>query len=76
MVTIKEVAKKAGVSPSTVSRVLNKTAVVKDSTRKKVLDAINLLDYRPNFLAQGLKEGKTKTIGIIIPNIQILFTQL
>ena len=70
MVTIKEVAKKAGVSPSTVSRVLNKTAVVKDSTRKKVLDAINLLDYRPNFLAQGLKEGKTKTIGIIIPNIR------
>ncbi len=70
MVTIKDVAKKAGVSPSTVSRALSGNGPVKESTRKKVLDAVKLLDYRPNFLAQGLKEGKTKTIGLIIPNIR------
>ena len=70
MVTIKDVAKKAGVSPSTVSRVLNGNASVRDSTRQRVLKTIKLLDYRPNFLAQGLKEGKTKTIGLIIPNIR------
>ena len=70
MVTIKDVAKKAGVSPSTVSRALSGNGPVKESTRKKVLDAVKLLDYRPNFLAQGLKEGKTKTIGLIIPNMK------
>ena len=70
MVTIKDVAKKAGVSPSTVSRALSGNGPVKESTRRKVLDAVKLLDYRPNFLAQGLKEGKTKTIGLIIPNIR------
>lgn len=70
MVTIIDVAKKAGVSPSTVSRVLNGNTAVRDSTRQKVLETVKILDYRPNFLAQGLKEGKTKTIGLIIPNIR------
>lgn len=70
MVTIKDVAKKAGVSPSTVSRVLNDSAPIKESTRKRVMAAVKLLNYRPNFLAQGLKDGKTKTIGLIIPNIR------
>lgn len=70
MVTIKDVAKKAGVSPSTVSRALSGNASVKESTKQKILEAAKLLNYRPNFLAQGLKEGKTKTIGLIIPNIR------
>jgi len=70
MVTIKDVAKKAGVSPSTVSRALSGNGTVKDSTRQKVLEAVKLLNYRPNFLAQGLKEGRTKTVGLIIPNIR------
>jgi len=70
MVTIKDVAKKAGVSPSTVSRALSGNAAVKDSTKQKILEAVKLLNYRPNFLAQGLKEGRTKTIGLIIPNIR------
>jgi len=70
MVTIKDVAKKAGVSPSTVSRALSGNASVKESTKQKILEAVKLLNYRPNFLAQGLKEGKTKTIGLIIPNIR------
>lgn len=70
MVTIKEVAKKAGVSPSTVSRVLNGSSIVADATREKVMAAVKTLNYHPNFLAQGLKDGKTKTIGLIIPNIR------
>jgi len=70
MVTIKDVAKKAGVSPSTVSRALKGSGVVKESTRQKILEAVALLNYRPNVLAQGLKEGRTKTIGLIIPNIR------
>ncbi|GAQ24625.1 MULTISPECIES: LacI family DNA-binding transcriptional regulator [Tepidanaerobacter] len=70
MVTIKEVAKKAGVSPSTVSRVLNGSDVVAEDTKEKVMAAVKSLNYRPNFLAQGLKDGKTKTIGLIIPNIR------
>lgn len=70
MVTIKDVAKMAGVSPSTVSRALSGNAAVKDSTKQKILEAVKLLNYRPNFLAQGLKEGRTKTIGLIIPNIR------
>lgn len=70
MVTIKDVAKKAGVSPSTVSRALSGNASVKESTKQKILEAAKLLNYRPNLLAQGLKEGKTKTIGLIIPNIR------
>lgn len=70
MVTIKDVAALAGVSKSTVSRVLvNKIPVNKD-TKIKVMNAIKELDYRPNMLAKGLKEGKTNTVGLIIPNIR------
>lgn len=70
MATIKDVAKMAGVSPSTVSRVLSGKGVVKESTRQKVMEAVMSLNYRPNVLARGLKKGETKTIGLIIPNIR------
>ena len=70
MVTIKEVAKRAGVSTSTVSRTLSGNIFVNKDTKKKVIKAVNELGYSPNVLAKGLKEGKTNTIGLIIPNIR------
>lgn len=72
MVNIKEVAKKAGVSASTVSRVLTGHIPVSADARQKVLDAVKALDYQPNPLAQGLKGGRIKTIGLFIPNVRDL----
>ncbi|MFC4768869.1 substrate-binding domain-containing protein [Effusibacillus consociatus] len=72
-VTIYDVAREAGVSMATVSRVLNGTAVVKDETKRKVLDAIQALGYRPNAVARGLASKKTKTIGIIVPDVSAPF---
>ncbi|MEW9081791.1 LacI family DNA-binding transcriptional regulator [Caldanaerobacter subterraneus] len=67
--TIKDVAEYAGVSVKTVSRVINDSSEVKDSTRKKVLDAIEKLGYRPNALAKSLRMKRTYTIGVIISDI-------
>ncbi|NMM61598.1 LacI family transcriptional regulator [Clostridium sp. P21] len=71
--SIKDVAKEAGVSIATVSRVLNDVDVVNEETKKKVLEAINKLGYRPNIVARSLKTQKTSTIGIIIPDISSQF---
>lgn len=70
MVTIKDVAKLAGVSPSTVSRALSGKVPVDGETKKKVMEAVEALNYKPNVLAKGLKEGRTNTIGLVLPNIQ------
>ena len=67
--SIKDVAREAGVSIATVSRVLNDIDVVNEDTKKKVLDAIKKLGYRPNIVARSLKTQKTKTIGILVPDI-------
>lgn len=72
-VSIKDVAKEAGVSIATVSRVLNDIDVVNDETKKKVLDAIKKLSYRPNIVARSLKTQRTRTVGIIIPDISSQF---
>lgn len=73
-VTIDDVAKKAGVSKTTVSRILNgHYEHATEETRKRVLDAISELNYRPNALAQGLKSMKTNVIGIILSNLQNSF---
>ncbi len=69
MATIKDVAKAAGVSISTVSAALNGTAPVKESTRQKILEACEALGYRPNRLARGLKTKRSYTIGVIIPEL-------
>ena len=66
---IKEVAKLAGVSVSTVSRALNETTYVKDETRLRVLDAAHKLNYSPNAFAKGLKSNKSNTIALVIPDI-------
>ncbi|WP_300380813.1 LacI family DNA-binding transcriptional regulator [Henriciella sp.] len=67
-ITIKEVAEKAGVSQMTVSRVLNKQKLVKESTREKVEAAIAALNYRPNLMARGLAGGRSKLIGLAYYN--------
>ncbi len=71
--SIKDVAREAGVSIATVSRVLNDIDVVNEDTKKKVKDAIQKLAYRPNIVARSLKTQKSSTIGIIIPDISNQF---
>ena len=68
-VTIYDVAERAGVSMATVSRVVNGNQNVKPATRKKVLDVIEELDYRPNAVARGLASKKTTTVGVLIPEL-------
>lgn len=72
-VTIFDVAREANVSMATVSRVVNGNPNVKPSTRKKVLEAIERLGYRPNAVARGLASKKTTTVGVIIPDISNIF---
>ena len=69
MTTIQDVAKAAGVSPMTVSNVLNAHPHVRESTRQKVLAAVEELDYRVNAAARNLRTGRTGTIGLAVPNI-------
>lgn len=68
-VTIYDVAREAGVSMATVSRVVNNNPNVKPQTRKKVYEAIERLGYRPNAVARGLASKKTTTVGVVIPDI-------
>ena len=68
MATISEVAKKAGVSPTTVSHVINRTRFVSDEKRERVERAIEEMDYRPNALARSLRNGYTHTLGLILPD--------
>jgi DNA-binding LacI/PurR family transcriptional regulator len=65
--TIASVAALAGVGVGTVSRVLNESASVSGSTRKRVLEAIEALDYEPSAAARALSTGRTSTIGVVAP---------
>jgi DNA-binding LacI/PurR family transcriptional regulator len=67
VVTIADVAAKAGVGAGTVSRVLNGSPKVAPATRARVEAAIQSLGYRPNPLARGLSRGRCQTIGVIVP---------
>ena len=68
-----DVARLAGVSPSTVSRILNGTAKVSDDKRQAVLAAIEQVNFAPNQMAQGLKKGRSMTIGIVVQDISSPF---
>jgi len=68
-VTIKDVAADAGVSTATVSHVINKTRYVSGEVTDRVYESIARLKYYPNLLVSGLRSKKSKTIGIVIPNI-------
>ncbi|MCX6923017.1 MAG: LacI family DNA-binding transcriptional regulator [Verrucomicrobia bacterium] len=72
-ITIKEVAAEAGVSTATVSRVLAGLSGVADKVRDRVTRAVAKLDYHPNHLARGLRLGRRKVIGVIIPDLQNSF---
>ncbi|HEX5692737.1 MAG TPA: substrate-binding domain-containing protein [Roseiflexaceae bacterium] len=68
-ITIHDIARAAGVSPSTVSRVLNSTTPVAEDKRAAVLAAIDELNYRPNAAAQGLASGRSMTIGVVTQSV-------
>jgi len=69
MSSLKEVAEIAGVSPATVSRVMNNTIFVSPETRVKVEEAIKKVNYKPNIIAQSLRLKATKNIGLLVPEI-------
>jgi LacI family transcriptional regulator len=68
-VTIVEVAKSAGVSPATVSRVVGNYGYVSEKTRKKVLSAVRELGYRPDTIARSMVTKSTRTIGLVVTDI-------
>lgn len=67
--TIKDVSKVAGVSIASVSRHINKSGNVSSKTAKKIKDAIEALNFRPNIIGRSLRTGKTNLIGIMIPTL-------
>ena len=69
MVTLKEIAQECNVSATTVSNILNGKPKVSEETRLKVLDVVKRRGYQPNYIAQGLRNQKTRTIGIIAEDI-------
>lgn len=70
MVGMRDVAKKAGVSLSTVSLVVNGNGYVSDDMRERVRKAMHLLNYVPNELARNLYHDRTNLVGVIVPAIR------
>src|SRR6056300_1099283 len=66
-VTIKDLAKELGISPSTVSKALKNHPDINKNTRKRVSDLAKKLNYKPNAIALSLRSSRTKTLGLIIP---------
>lgn len=71
--TLADVAQIAGVSPTTVSRVLNNRGYLSEKTKRRVADAIDTLGYRPNSLARALHGKSTQTVGLIVPAVSLPF---
>lgn len=69
MATIKDIARAAGVSVSTVSHVLSGNRPISESTRARVLDIVARLDYHPNRLAQSLVSKTTRSLGLLVPDL-------
>lgn len=67
-VTIKDVAKRANVAPSTVSRVIADSPRISEKTKRKVREAMKELGYHPNFIARSLANQATQVIGIVMPS--------
>jgi LacI family transcriptional regulator len=73
MITIKEVAELAGISKSTVSRVLNNSGYVNNETREKIEEVMKKYNYSPSASATNLKKRETNTIGVVIPEMDNSF---
>lgn len=73
MYTMRDVARLAGVSTSTVSAVINGTVAVSEERKKSVMTAMAALDYHPDEVARSLKTGRTNVIGVVIPDITNAF---
>lgn len=73
MPNIKDVANHAGVSVTTVSRIMNNRGYISEETRKKVYDAMEELNYHPNEMAKSLYTKKSNLIGLILPDVSIPF---
>ena len=71
--TLADVARLAGVSLTTVSRVLNNRGYLSEKTKRRVADAIETLGYRPNSLARALHGMRTQTVGLIVPTVSLPF---
>ena len=71
-VTIADVARTAGVNSSTVSRVLNRRVSVKAETRHRIEEAVTTLGYRPSQVARSLASAHTRTLGVLLPDIENL----
>ncbi len=69
-ITIYDIAKEAGVSPATVSRVMTNSANVRAEKRNRVLQIIDKYNFKPNALAKGLSETSTKSIGIVVADVR------
>jgi LacI family transcriptional regulator len=69
-VSIREVARRAAVSPATVSRVLNGATSVREDSRKRVLEAVAQTEYRPNRLARNLRRQQAEMIGVVVSDIE------
>lgn len=67
--TIRDVARLAGVSPSTVSRALSMPEMVNAATRARVATAVEQLQYQPNRAARGLTTGRTGNVGLVVPDL-------
>ena len=72
-ISIEDVARKAGVSITTVSRVINKFPSVKEANRARVLDAVKQLKFKPSIFAQRLATGKSNVIALVIPRYEGIF---
>ena len=74
-VTIKDVAKLAGVSPSTVTRVVQNKSTISEDTKKRVRKAMKELNYHPNLNARSLVSSYTQVIGLVLPDDSDAFYQ-
>lgn len=69
MTTVRDVAKRAGVSVGTVSRVLSKNETVKQPLKERVQKAMQELDYKPNLAARALRTSRVAVVGLVVPDI-------
>ncbi|MGL6169370.1 MAG: LacI family DNA-binding transcriptional regulator, partial [Fusobacteriaceae bacterium] len=71
--TMRDIAKKLGVSVATVSRALNNQDNVNEETKKKILDLVKELNYTPNAIARNLSKNENNNVALIVPDLENMF---